>query len=58
MRHQPGLKSDMLLAHLALNLGLGGERGNRINHYNVNRAGTDERFHDFQSLFPGVGLGD
>ncbi len=47
-----------LRSHLALDLGLGGERGDRIDHDHVHRAGTHQHVGDLQRLFAGVGLRD
>ena len=48
----------MGVAHLALDLGPGGERRHRVDHHHVERAGADQHVGDLERLFAGVGLGD
>ncbi len=48
----------MGVAHLALDLGPGHERGHRVDHDHVERAGTDEHVGDLEGLLARVGLGD
>ena len=58
LAHQPGLQAGELVAHLAFELGLGRQRRHRIDHHDVDAAGTHQRVGDFQRLFAGIGLGD
>ena len=58
LAHQPGLQAGQGIAHLAFQFGLGGQRRHRVDHHNVDAAGTHQRVGDFQRLFAGVGLGD
>ena len=36
LRHQPRLKARQRVAHVAIQFGLGNQRGDGINHHNVN----------------------
>ena len=56
--HQPGLEADVAVAHLALDLGPGRERGHRVDHHDVERTRADEHVGDLEGLLPRVGLGD
>ena len=56
--HQAGLQADVGVAHLALDLGPGHQRGDRVDDDDVDRAAAHERFGDLQRLLAGVGLGD
>ena len=58
LAHQPGLEADVGVAHLALDLGPGHERGHRVDHDDVERARADQHVGDLERLLPGVGLGD
>jgi hypothetical protein len=46
------------VAHLAVELGLGDEGGDGVEDDDVDRVGADERLHDVERVFAGVGLGD
>jgi len=46
------------VAHLAVQLGLGDERGDGVDHQDVDGAGADEGLDDFERLLAVVGLGD
>ena len=48
----------MRVAHLALDLGLGHERRDRVDDDHVERARSDEHVGDLERLLPRVGLGD
>ena len=48
----------MGVAHLALDLGPGHERGHRVDHEHVERARADQHVGDLERLLTGVGLGD
>ncbi len=48
----------MAVAHLALDLGPGDERGDRIDDEHVDRVRADEGVGDLERLLAGVGLGD
>ena len=56
--HQPGLQADVAVAHLALDLGLGHQRGDRVDDDDVDGAGADQHVRDLQRLLAGVRLGD
>ncbi len=58
LRHQPGLKADMTVAHLTFDLGPGHESGHRVDDDDIDRAGPDEHVRDLQCLLTGIGLGD
>ncbi len=48
----------MALAHLTFDLGLGYERGDRVDDHDVHGAGADQDLDDLERLLAGVGLGD
>lgn len=48
----------MAVPHLALDLGLGHERGDRVDDDDVDGAGADQHVHDLERLLTGVRLGD
>ena len=48
----------MAVAHLALDLGAGHQRGDRVDHDQVERAGADQHVGDLERLLTGVGLAD
>ena len=56
--HQPGLQADVAVPHLALDLGPRHQRGHRVDHDEVDRAGADQHVGDLQRLLTGVRLGD
>ena len=56
--HQARLKADVGVAHLALDLGLGGQGRHRVHHYHVHRPGAHQHVGDLQGLLAGVRLGD
>ena len=58
LAHQPRLQPMLHVAHLALDLGLGRQRGDRVDHEHVDRAGAHQRLGDLERLLAGVGLGD
>src|SRR3954452_239234 len=58
LAHQPRLEADVAVAHLALDLGAGHERGDRVDHDQVERAGADQHVGDLKRLLTGVRLGD
>ena len=58
LAHQAGLQAGQRIAHLALDFGARRQRGNRIDHQNVDGAGAHQRVADFQRLLAGVGLRD
>ena len=43
----------MRIAHLALDLGLRNERGNRIDDHHIHAVRTDKRLENFERLVPG-----
>ena len=58
LRHQPRLQADVAVAHLAVEFGLGHQRGHRIDHQHVDGARAHQRFGDLQRLLAVVGLRD
>ena len=46
------------VAHLAVKFGLGDQRGDGVEHDDVDAVRADERLHDIERVFAGVGLGD
>ena len=48
----------MAVAHLALDLGLGHQRGDRVDDDDVEGAGAHEHLGDLERLLAGVGLRD
>src|SRR3954468_24332679 len=57
LTHQPGLESDVAVAHLALDLGLRRERRDRVDRDDVERARADQQLGDLERLLAVVGLG-
>ena len=58
LAHQPRLQADVAVAHVALDLGLGHQRGDRVDDDDVDGAGADEHVGDLERLLAVVGLGD
>jgi len=58
LAHQTGLEAHVGVAHLALDLGLGGQGCHRVHHDHVNRAGTHQHVGNLQGLLASVGLGN
>src|SRR3989442_12273167 len=58
LRHEPGLETHLRLAHVALDLGAGYERGHRVDDQHVDRARAHQRIDDLERLLAVVGLGD
>src|SRR6266478_2806441 len=58
LRHEPRLQTHVRVAHLSLDLRLGHQRGHRVDHHQVDRAGAHQRLRDFQRLLAGVRLGN
>jgi len=58
MAHEPGLAADLGLAHGALELGLGDERGHGVDDDDVHGARAHQHVGDVQGLLAVVGLGD
>ena len=56
--HQAGLEAHLRFAHLALDLGLGHQRGDRVDDDDVDGAGADQHLGDLEGLLAVVGLGD
>src|SRR5690606_25218571 len=46
--HQPSLGADLSVAHFAFELGFGRQGRDRIDHHHGHRAGTHQRFGDFE----------
>ena len=58
LAHHAGVQADKRVAHFALNLGARGERGDRVDDHDVDRARAHERFGNVQALLAGVRLGN
>src|SRR4051794_4427696 len=58
LRHQPSLQAHVAVAHLALDLGAGHERRDRVDDDDVEGAGADQHVGDLERLLPRVRLGD
>ena len=58
LAHQPRLQTDVGIAHLPFDLGLGRERRHRVDGDDVERARADQQLGDLQRLLAGVRLGD
>src|SRR5450759_3942999 len=56
--HEPGLQADVAVPHLALDLGTGHQRGDRVDDHDVDGGRADQHVRDFQALLPRVRLGD
>ena len=56
--HQAGLHAHGGIAHVAFDLGARDQRGHRVDHDHIHRAGADEGFGDLERLFTGIRLGD
>ncbi len=52
------MQAHLCIAHLALDLGLGCQRGNRIDHHHIHRSRTHQHVGDLQRLFAIVRLRD
>jgi hypothetical protein len=58
LRHEAGLEADVRVAHVALELGPGHQRGDRVDRHDVERAAADQRLTNLEALLASVGLGD
>ena len=58
LAHEARLHAGLHVAHLALELGLGRQRRDRVDDEHVDGAGAHERIGDLERLLAGVGLGD
>ena len=58
LAHQAGLQSHVRVAHLALDLGPGHERRDRVHHDHVHRVAADQHLGDLQRLLARVRLRD
>ena len=56
LRHQARVQAHVAVAHLAIELRLGNQRGDGIDHDDVDRAGSHQRAGDLERLFAAVGL--
>jgi hypothetical protein len=56
LAHQAGLQAGQLVAHLALDLGLGRQRRDRVDDDHVHRARAHQHVGDLERLLAGVGL--
>ena len=58
LAHQARLQAGRRVAHLAFDLGLGRERGDRVDDDQVDRARAHQHVGDLERLLAGVGLRD
>ncbi len=58
LRHEPRLQAHVGVAHFAVELGLGDERGDRVDDQHIDGAGADQGFSDFEGLLAAIGLRD
>ena len=58
LAHQPGLQAHVAVAHLALDLGPGHERGHGVDDEHVERTRPDQHVGDLETLLTRVGLAD
>ena len=58
LAHEPGLQADKGIAHLAVDLGLGHQRRDRVDDQHVQRAAADQGLSDLQGLLAGIRLGN
>ncbi len=56
LRHQAGLQTNVLVAHLTINFRFGRERGNGVHHNEVYGTRAHQHVDDFERLLSGVGL--
>ena len=56
LRHEPRLQAHLRFAHLAFDFGLRHERGDRVDHHDVDAVRADEDLDDFERLLAVVGL--
>src|SRR5436190_13732797 len=56
LAHEARLEADVRVPHLALDLGLRDERGDGVDHHDVDRVAAHERLGDLERLLAGVGL--
>ena len=56
--HQARLKPHVLVSHLTLDFGSRHQGRHRVHDNNVHGPAADQRFSDFERLFPGIRLGD
>src|SRR5207237_9040189 len=58
LTHQPRLQPRQLVTHLTFELGLGRERGDRIDHHNFDAARAHQRIGDLPRQLTGIRLRD
>ena len=58
LAHQARLQAHVGIAHLAFELGLGHQRGDAVDHHEVDRERAHQRVGDLERLLAGVGLRD
>jgi hypothetical protein len=58
LAHQAGLQADVAVAHLALDLGLGRQRRDGVDHDDVDGVRAHEHVGDLERLLAEVGLRD
>jgi hypothetical protein len=58
LAHQAGLQAEVLVAHVALELGAGDQGGDRVDHDQADAAGAGEGVDDLEGLLAAVGLRD
>ena len=56
LRHQAGMQAHVTVAHFPIQLGLGDQRGHRIDHHNVHRARGHEGGGNLQRLLAVIRL--
>ena len=58
LAHEAGLQSDVVVAHFAVDFGLRHKCCHRVNHDDIDGAGTDEGLGDVEGLLARIGLGN
>ena len=58
LRHQPGLQAHMRVAHLAFDFRFWRQGRDRVDHDDIDGAGTHQHVGNFERLLARVGLGD
>jgi hypothetical protein len=58
LRHETGLQAHLRVAHFAFQFGFGDQRGNGVDDDDIDAAGANQGFGDFESLLAVVGLRD
>src|SRR5579875_1228463 len=58
LAHQTRLEANVCIAHLALDLGAGSQRGHGVNHHHIDSVAAYKGIKDLQRLLAGIGLGN